>query len=74
MGKPNRGRSNPLDKSVLCSWGKVFPCNPIITFVFKSNTEHENNRSLISKAMGGKMNSPINLNLLNNSLGLGVAI
>lgn len=58
-----RGKSNPLDKAVLCSWGRAFPCNPDITFVFKSNIEHENNRPLISTVMGGKMNAPINLNL-----------
>ena len=55
-----RGKSNPLDKAVLCSWGRAFPCNPNITFVFKSNIEHENNRPLIFGAMGGNMNAPIN--------------
>lgn len=58
-----RGKSNPLDKAVLCSWGRAFPCNPNITFVFKSNIEHENNRPLIFGVMGGKMNAPINWNL-----------
>lgn len=42
-----RGKSNPLDKAVLCSWGRAFPRNPNITFVFKSNIEHEHNRPLI---------------------------
>ena len=60
---PLRGKSNPLDKAVLCSWGRAFPCNPNITFVFKSNIEHENNRPLIFGVMGGKMNAPINWNL-----------
>ena len=34
-----------------------------ITFVFKSNIEHENNRPLIFGVMGGNMNAPINWNL-----------